>query len=141
LIYSEANLHHVHYVNQLYPEPLFVTCTKDHIKQVVLNLTKNAVESMEPGGILTITTSKLMDQCKIVITDTGSGIPEELLDKIFQPFFTMKKSGTGLGLVICQRILKMYNGTIHIKSKVNKGTNVEILLPLQQNKMKKVDIS
>jgi two-component system, sporulation sensor kinase D len=141
LIYSEANLHHVHYVNQLNPEPLFVTCTKDHFKQVVLNLTKNAVESMEPGGILTITTSKLMDQCKIVITDTGSGIPEELLDKIFQPFFTMKKSGTGLGLVICQRILKMYNGTIHIKSKVNKGTNVEILLPLQQNKMKKVDIS
>jgi two-component system, sporulation sensor kinase D len=141
LIHSEAHLHNVHYILHLYSEPLFVTCTKDHMKQVVLNLTKNAIESMEPGGKLTITTTKQKNQCKIIIADTGSGIPDELLTKIFHPFFTMKKSGTGLGLVICQRIINMYNGTIHIKSKVNKGTNVEILLPLQQNNMKKVDIS
>ncbi|QOR67720.1 two-component sensor histidine kinase [Cytobacillus suaedae] len=131
LILSEANLYNIKYrvVNDG-EHPLLVKCTKDHIKQVLLNLTKNAFQAMSSNGSLVIQLENNSSNCQITITDTGNGIPKEALSKIFDPFFTMKDTGTGLGLVVCKRIITLYGGTINIESEVDVGTKVKILLPL-----------
>jgi two-component system, sporulation sensor kinase D len=132
IIDSQAHLHNVVYQTFIEPAPLTVLCSKDHIKQVILNLTKNALEAMPLGGVLTVSLSKENDVCKLEISDTGQGIPEEALSKIFTPFFTMKNTGTGLGLVVCQRIIHMHKGKIEVKSKINEGTVVTIFLPINK---------
>jgi two-component system, sporulation sensor kinase D len=132
IIESQAHLHNVLYTIDLPSMPLTIFCSKDHLKQVILNLTKNALESMPKNGSLTISLSKEKTWAKLQVKDTGCGIPKEMLDKIFQPFFTLKETGTGLGLVVCKRIIEMYNGTITIDSAVDEGTTVTVLFPLQQ---------
>ncbi|MDE3838318.1 two-component sensor histidine kinase [Bacillus methanolicus] len=130
IILSEANLYNVRYYCLLPPEPVLVKCTKDQIKQVVLNLTKNAFESMPDGGILKIELKIENRSCMIEVTDTGIGIAEEELSKIFDPFYTSKDTGTGLGLVICKRIVESFGGTIQILSNKQQGTKAVITLPL-----------
>jgi two-component system, sporulation sensor kinase D len=132
IIESEAHLHRIEVMLALPEEPLFIYCTKDQIKQVLLNLTKNALDSMATGGILILSVTKENHHCLIKVKDTGEGIPPEQLNKIFHPFFTSKDTGTGLGLVVCKRIVEMYGGTISIKSAINKGTEVSVSLPLSQ---------
>lgn len=131
LIVSEANLNNVKYVFRFPETPMFVDCAKDQIKQVLLNITKNALESMDNGGHLSIKLFKENEKCQIQITDTGIGIPEEATEKIFQPFYTSKDFGTGLGLVVCKRILHSFGGEINISSKTNIGTTVDIFLPIK----------
>lgn len=130
LILSEANLYNVKYYCLLPPEPVLVKCTNDQVKQVVLNLTKNAFESMPDGGILKVELKKDNRSCIIEVTDTGTGIAEEELSKIFDPFYTSKDTGTGLGLVICKRIVESFGGTIQIISNKQQGTKAVISLPL-----------
>lgn len=130
LISSEANLYNVHLTNTLPTLPVYVNCAKDQIKQVILNITKNAFESMADGGILTIHLAAENQTCKLTITDTGTGIPSEALEKIFIPFYTSKDTGTGLGLVVCKRILNSFGGDIFITSKEHKGTTVTMELPI-----------
>ncbi|MCM3090306.1 MULTISPECIES: PAS domain-containing sensor histidine kinase [unclassified Cytobacillus] len=131
LILSEANLHNVNFESVLPDEPVMVDCTKDQMKQVILNLMKNAFESMESGGKLTIKLTKLQSRCQLKIADTGSGIPENELEKIFHPFYTSKEMGTGLGLVVCRRIIHSFGGEIFITSEESKGTHVDIFLPVK----------
>lgn len=99
------------------------------LERVFLNLTKNAVQAMPNGGKLTIKTSETKDHIEITFTDTGVGIPEGNMSKIFTPLFTTKAKGIGMGLVICKRIVEQHGGTINVKSKVGKGTTVTIKLP------------
>lgn len=103
----------------------------DRLKQVIINLVKNACESMKEvrNKKLKVETKKDGDFIKISISDTGKGIPEENLPCIFEPFFTTKDKGTGLGLAICQHIIQAHKGTIEVKSKVGKGTIFEVKLP------------
>jgi len=112
------------------------------IKYVFLNLIKNAIQAMPDGGKLRIETKlikspyseiqEISGWIEIKIIDTGCGIPPELQDSIFAPFFTTKDigEGTGLGLSICQGIVSRYNGELDIKSKLQKGTTVTVRLPL-----------
>ena len=93
------------------------------------NITKNAIESMTSKGHLTIELKQVSNKCHCSITDTGIGIPLKAKKKIFKPFYTSKETGTGLGLVICKRIIDWFDGDIHISSKVNKGTTFTISLP------------
>jgi len=130
LIQSEANLNNVDYDTKLPAGPIYVDCTKDQLKQVLLNLTKNALEAMQGGGQLSVTLKRSANKCQIEIIDTGIGIPEEKIHKIFEPFYTSKDLGTGLGLVVCKRIIESFGGEIKIESEVNKGTNVNIFLPI-----------
>ncbi len=130
LIESEAHLSKVDVAVSSNRNPILVNCSRDLMKQVILNLSKNALEAMPNGGHLSITLEVRLGSCDLVITDTGQGIPEKSLDKIFDPFFTLKKQGTGLGLVVCKRIIEMYNGTIRVKSQVDQGTQVTVTLPL-----------
>ncbi|MGH7846019.1 MAG: sensor histidine kinase [Candidatus Binatia bacterium] len=110
------------------------------LQRVFINLLDNAVDATQEGGLLKIATrASEPAQAKnsgiiIEITDTGAGIPAELLPKIFDLFVTTKPSGkgTGLGLVVCQEIVKAHGGTIDITSRVGQGTSVRIFLPLEQ---------
>lgn len=100
------------------------------IKQVLINLAKNAVEAMPQGGKLDITTDMEGQMIKFIVTDTGKGIPGEKLQDIFNPFVTTKPKGTGLGLAISRKIIEDHGGTIEIKSKIGEGTTCIVKLPI-----------
>ncbi|MCC3358448.1 ATP-binding protein [Bacillus sp. REN16] len=110
-----------------------VECDEKQMKQVFLNLIKNGFESMPEGGKLTIEGSRVADnQVSIRICDEGLGIPKDVQEKLFQPFFTTKDYGTGLGLMVSKKIIEEHHGKIEIESKEGKGTKVEILMPISQ---------
>lgn len=103
------------------------------ILQVFVNIFLNAISAMPKGGVLAINTSLLDDFVIISICDTGKGIPSKYVDKIFQPFFTTKPGGTGLGLFTSQNIVKMHNGIIEFTSEEVKKTCFVIKLPVNKN--------
>jgi two-component system, sporulation sensor kinase E len=102
------------------------------IKQVLVNLIKNAMQSMTRGGELTVQTGANEEAVFVSITDTGTGIPQEQLNRIFQPFFTTKKKGSGLGLMIVQRIVGDHGGRIDLESQPGRGTTFRVWLPLKE---------
>jgi two-component system, sporulation sensor kinase E len=102
------------------------------IKQVLVNLMKNAMQAMTRGGELTVQSAAGREAVWVSISDTGVGIPEEQLNRIFEPFFTTKKKGSGLGLMIVQRIIRAHGGRIDLESKPGKGTTFRIWLPLHE---------
>lgn len=104
------------------------------IKQALVNLIKNAVQAMTKGGVLSITTDSGVDGVVVSIADTGGGIPQEQINRIFEPFYTTKKKGTGLGLMIVQRIVRDHGGRIDLESHVGKGTTFRIWLPLYERR-------
>jgi len=89
---------------------------------------------MLDGGELTVSTRKNGDFVEVAFTDTGVGIPEENMEKLFTPLFTTKSHGVGLGLPICKNLVDSHNGRIEVKSKVGKGTIFTLKLPIHQNK-------
>lgn len=105
------------------------------LKQVFLNLLLNAVDSMPDGGELVVKTSydKFIDMIKISITDTGKGIDQKIMDKIFQPFFTTKVKGTGLGLATSKRLIEQHGGAISVESNLDGGTKFTISLPVRHS--------
>ena len=104
------------------------------IQQVLVNLVKNASQAMTTGGTLTLQTGENSDAVWVSVADTGGGIPQEQLNRIFEPFYTTKKKGSGLGLMIVQRIVRAHNGRIELESHVGKGTTFRIWLPLHERK-------
>jgi signal transduction histidine kinase len=103
----------------------------DRMKRAFINLTKNAVDAMPDGGKLTITSEKANGKVKIAFADTGGGISEENLKKLFGPLFTTKAKGMGLGLAICKRVVEAHGGTISVESVVGKGTVFTIIIPIE----------
>lgn len=101
----------------------------DHIKQVLLNLMKNAAEAMEQGGRLVVRTGARDGKVRLTIADTGGGIPENMRSRVFDPFCTTKESGTGLGLAVCQRIVEDHHGDIRFVTDET-GTTFTVELPL-----------
>jgi len=106
-----------------------ITCDENQIKQVFINIILNSVESMPSGGKLTIKTEDIANTLEISIQDTGPGIPEEKLKHLFDPFYTTKEKGTGLGLFIVHQIIQNNRGKIVINSDVSKGTTVRVIFP------------
>jgi two-component system NtrC family sensor kinase len=108
-----------------------VMASMNQMRQVLLNLFKNAKEAMPKGGTLTVRTASRADNVFIHIHDTGMGIPEEIRNKIFEAFFTTKQKvkGVGLGLSVCYGILKDHGGEIAVESEEGKGTTFIISLP------------
>ncbi len=104
------------------------------IKQALVNLVKNAAQSMTKGGVLSVQTDSGVDGVVVSIADTGGGIPQEQINRIFEPFYTTKKKGTGLGLMIVQRIVRDHGGRIDLESHVGKGTTFRIWLPLYERR-------
>jgi len=104
------------------------------LQQVLVNLVKNAMHAMTKGGTLTLQTGEGADDVWVSVTDTGGGIPQEQISRIFEPFFTTKKRGTGLGLMIVQRIVRAHGGRIELESRVGRGTTFRIWLPLHERR-------
>ncbi|MGD0216311.1 MAG: ATP-binding protein [Desulfobaccales bacterium] len=100
------------------------------LRQVLINLFKNALEAMPRGGEIAISTRVSGQNAEIVLADTGEGMDPEVAANIFQPYFTTKAQGTGLGLAICQSIIRGHGGSISVKSTPGKGTAFTIQLPL-----------
>ncbi|MEK7789565.1 MAG: ATP-binding protein, partial [Planctomycetota bacterium] len=107
----------------------------DNISQVIINIIVNALDSMSSDGNLVIKTGYCDHQpsnIQVTITDSGTGIREEILNKIFNPFFTTKEMGSGLGLAISKRIMDDHNGNILVESKVGEGTTFFVCLPVRK---------
>ncbi len=102
------------------------------LRRVVINLVNNAVQAMPRGGHITISVLCRDGWAKVVVRDTGVGIKEEVLPRIFQPLFTTRDRGTGLGLVVCKRLVEAMGGRITIKSKAGSGTDVILEIPARR---------
>jgi len=101
----------------------------DQIRQVFLNIALNALQAMPEGGRLNIRASGKGEFVEVEFADTGGGIPESIINKIFDPLFTTKAKGVGLGLSVCKSILDRHEGDIRVESEVGKGTTFTISLP------------
>ncbi|MEY4387391.1 MAG: hypothetical protein RLY20_2674 [Verrucomicrobiota bacterium] len=106
------------------------------LQQALVNLIKNAMQAMTKGGTLSLATGEGSDGVWVSVTDTGCGIDDEHLKRIFEPFYTTKKKGSGLGLMIVQRIVRSHNGRIELDSRAGRGTMFRIWLPLHEPKMR-----
>jgi len=106
------------------------------MQQVLVNLIKNAMQAMTKGGTLTLASGEGTDGVWVSVSDTGKGIPDEHLKRIFEPFYTTKKKGSGLGLMIVQRVVRAHNGRIELESRAGRGTTFRIWLPLHERKMR-----
>jgi len=104
------------------------------LQQVLVNLIKNGLQAMTMGGQLTLQTGETSDGVWVSVADSGGGIPQEQINHIFEPFYTTKKKGTGLGLMIVQRIVRAHNGRIELESHVGRGTTFRVWLPLHERK-------
>jgi two-component system, NtrC family, sensor kinase len=106
---------------------------KGQIQQTLINLILNAAESTDAGGVIRVSTS-LDDKRReihITISDTGEGIPDDMINKIFDPFFTTKADGNGLGLAITHGIIEQHGGRIDVQSNVGEGTIFNIRIPME----------
>lgn len=110
-----------------------------YIKQAILNLVKNSLYAMPNGGLLTVETLEVGGSVLLKLTDTGSGISEELMDKIFEPYFTTKDFGTGLGLTLVYKIMKEHLGEISVNSKEGEGTTFTLSFPIPQKEKRLID--
>lgn len=131
LLDSQAHLHGVEFILNASSESAMVHCEENQLKQVFINVLKNGMEAMPEGGAIRIKLKYMEEQqrVRIEIKDEGIGIPEEIMPKLGEPFFTNKETGTGLGLMVSQRIIQSHKGMMDIKSVMNKGTTVIIELP------------
>jgi signal transduction histidine kinase len=106
--------------------------SKDQLEQVFMNLAINAQAAMDKGGTLTIRAHRRGENIVIEFQDDGCGIKPEHIDRIFDPFYSTKPNGTGLGLFVSYGIIQGHNGTIQVESKVNVGTKFTMTLPIHQ---------
>jgi two-component system, sporulation sensor kinase D len=132
IIESEAKLYDVHVKFSIPNEPVYIKGTNGQVKQVILNIAKNGMESMSSGGILSIDLKQSAGKANLSIMDTGTGMSETEIAQAFTPFFTSKNTGTGLGLFICKQIVELFDGTITLTSEPSKGTKAEIIFPLRK---------
>ena len=102
----------------------------EKLTQAFINIMKNGIQAMEKGGVLRIETKPSRDHVEVVISDTGSGIPPDQMEKIFNYYYTTREKGIGLGLPMAHRIIEAHGGQLKLESKVGTGTKVTITLPI-----------
>jgi len=104
----------------------------DMLLQVLMNLLKNSIIATPAGGEVSLSALEEQHHIRIIVADNGSGMTEQEREKMFEPFFTTRKSGTGLGLAVSHQIIEQHNGTFEVKTAPNEGTSVTIILPKTQ---------
>lgn len=105
-------------------------CEPNQLKQLLMNILKNAIEAMPDGGEVSLFAATAEDgHLRIQVTDQGQGMPEDALARLGEPFYSLKENGTGLGLAICHRIVEAHKGSLTFKSTLQRGTTVEICFP------------
>jgi signal transduction histidine kinase len=124
---DRINLQQVLLQTEFPDSPLEVSANKAKLTIAFTNIILNAIEAMEAGkGELMVSIAASASHYTITISDNGSGIPEEYIPKLFEPFFTLKKNGVGLGLAAAHSILQSHNARVEVESQLNKGTNFRI---------------
>jgi len=142
LISTEAKKKNIH-IEKIYDQNLpLINIDREQMKQVFLNILLNAIEATPNEGKITVKSRSFTKPngdiyIQIEFKDTGHGIPKEYLEEIFNPFFTTKTTGSGLGLSICNQIVQEHRGYIHVESKLHKGTSFFVNLPLHHDHPKR----
>jgi two-component system, sporulation sensor kinase A len=131
LLETQAILHNIAIEAEYGTDPLWIYGVENQVKQVFINVIKNAIEAMIDGGAISIKLSRESDGVYVRIRDEGPGIGEDQLAKIGQPFYTTKEKGTGLGLMVSYKIVDNHQGKIVVNSELGKGTLFEIMLPFR----------
>jgi signal transduction histidine kinase len=124
---------HIQVVKDFAPENPNVFIDPDEMRQALRNLIGNGVEVMPNGGVLKVATQimpQMKDWIRIDVSDSGGGIPQDVIEKIFAPFFTTKARGTGLGLAVVRKVVDRHKGKVEVESTVGQGTTFKIWLPL-----------
>ena len=129
LIQYDKKAKNVSIVKELLPSLPKTVCSDNQLSQVFVNLTLNAIDAMPDGGTLTIKSMTKGDSIVIQFKDTGVGIPKEDITRVFDPFYTTKEKGTGLGLAVSYDIIKKMNGALSIESEIGKGSVFTITMP------------
>lgn len=118
------------FVDRCMPSSVFVVADRDQLRGVFINIIRNAIQAIKEHGTITVGTSLEGHICLVQLSDTGPGIPEDIRTRIFEPNFSTKTEGMGLGLAIARRVIEDHGGTIECISKLGKGTTFEIRLPI-----------
>ncbi|SNX72859.1 PAS domain S-box-containing protein [Bacillus oleivorans] len=129
LLDSQANLHNATLSQSFNRDQILTNGIEDHLRQVLINLLVNSIESIDGTGGVRVKVELLENSIRIRIIDNGKGISKEHLDKLGTPFYTTKEKGIGLGLAISQKIVNSHHGELLIRSKVGFGSLVDIVLP------------
>jgi signal transduction histidine kinase len=130
IIHLETQKKNIQVHRNLYSQPIYGRMNKHLLKVALVHLLHNAVEATPSAGAIEVQTSKEAQKAEIMILDTGRGMPPETLAKVFDPFYTTKIGGTGLGMAIVRQIIDEHRGAIDLESQVGRGTKVTIRLPL-----------
>jgi signal transduction histidine kinase len=109
-----------------------IECEPNQLKQLFINIIKNAIEASNEGGKVVITLLSEDEQVTILVKDDGCGMSEERLSRIGEPFYSSKEKGTGLGLTVSFKIVQSHNGSIHFNSEKGNGTEAVIKLPVRK---------
>jgi two-component system sensor histidine kinase HydH len=128
--FAEKNIRFVHQ----FDENIELYGDTDLLMQTLLNLLKNSIQATPEDGEISLCIRCDEQACRMSVSDTGMGMSEETINKMFDPFYTTRKSGTGLGLSVSHRIVERHNGYFEINSVVNTGTTITIVLPHKQEK-------
>jgi two-component system, sporulation sensor kinase A len=131
LINAQAIMNNIQIFLECESDIPHVICEENQLKQVFVNILKNAIEAMPNGGIIDVKIKKKeKNRVSIYFIDQGLGIQEDRLLTLGEPFYTTKEKGTGLGLMVSYKIVESHDGELKISSKVNRGTTVEVILPI-----------
>ena len=128
----EAALQGVEVKTRIASEALPIKADSDLVKQALLNVVLNGVQAMESGGVLTIAAHREDSVARIDVHDQGKGIAPEIRDKVFNLYFTTKKSGSGIGLAMSYRVLQMHSGSLDFTTELGTGTTFRLQLPLAE---------
>ena len=129
LLLPELKAKNLSLVAELCPEPLVGRFNKHLLKVALAHLVRNAVEATPRGGTVLLRTAREQQFAVLILQDTGRGMPQEVVEKVFVPFYTTKIGGTGLGMVFVRQIVDEHRGVITLESQVGRGTTVTIRLP------------
>ncbi|WP_018393655.1 PAS domain S-box protein [Bacillus sp. 37MA] len=131
VVYPEAIMNNIQIIIEAEAEIPLIRCEVNQLKQVFINIFKNAIEAMQSGGKIVVQVMKL-DHNRVLIRciDQGCGIQKERIPYLGEPFYSLKEKGTGLGLMMCYKIIEEHQGKITIESEINKGTTVDVILPI-----------
>ncbi|HEY9402988.1 MAG TPA: ATP-binding protein [Pyrinomonadaceae bacterium] len=102
------------------------------ITSALINLTLNSIQSMPGGGRLTLKTSRSNGTSQLMIADTGCGMTDEQIEKVFEPFYSTKSQGLGLGMPYAKKVIEQHHGAIHIESRRDEGTQITVELPAEK---------
>jgi signal transduction histidine kinase len=131
MLHQEAGGKGLHLLASYYVAPIYCRINKHLVKVALAHLLRNAIEATPPQGEVHCRTSIERSLAVMTIEDTGRGMPPEVVEKVFMPFYTTKFGGTGLGMVFVRQIVEEHRGVINLESQVGQGTRVTIRLPLR----------